>query len=95
MSYGRINAITFVSEQAADEVQAQYVTTAPDSFREATLLTFVRTGPTTASLTSVYPDKAAFDRSATIRAERMQENKDKMQAVEMSEGDVALVFNRG
>ena len=94
MSYARINAITFVSEQAADDVQAQYVTTAPDSFPEATLLTFARTGPTTAAPTSVYPDKAAFDRSASVRAERMQENKDKMQAGEMSEGDVALVLSR-
>ncbi|MAW51980.1 MAG: hypothetical protein CME01_04065 [Geminicoccus sp.] len=94
MSYARINSMTFVSPEAADAVQEQYVGTAPTSFTEATLLTFVRTGPTTASLTSVYPDRAAFDRSAPIRQERMASNKDKIANVEMSEGDVALVHSK-
>lgn len=90
MSYARINTMTFVSPEAADTLEAQYVETAPGSFTEATLLTFVRTGPTTASLTSVYPDKAAFDRSAPIRAERMKANEELIASVEMTEGDVRL-----
>ena len=44
MSYARINTMTFVSAEAADTMQAQYAETAPSSFTEATLLTFVRTG---------------------------------------------------
>ncbi|MDA8603898.1 hypothetical protein N9M21_05730 [Alphaproteobacteria bacterium] len=91
MSYARINTMTFVSAEAADTMQAQYAETAPSSFTEATLLTFVRTGPTTASLTSVYPDRAAFDRSAPVREARMGENRALIAAVEMTEGEVALV----
>ena len=90
MSYARINTMTFVSTEAADALEAQYVETAPESFPEATLLTFVRTGPKTASLTSVYPNKAAFDRSAPIRADRMKANERLIASVEMAEGDVRL-----
>ena len=94
MSYARINTMTFVSPEAADTLEAQYVETAPESFTEATLLTFVRTGPTTASLTSVYPDKEAFDRSAPIRAERMKANEGLVASVEMTEGDVRLCHTK-
>ncbi len=94
MSYARINTMTFVSPEAADTLEAQYVETAPGSFTEATLLTFVRTGPTTASLTSVYPDKEAFDHSAPIRAERMKANEGLIASVEMTEGDVRLCHTK-
>jgi len=67
MAYARINTITFTSEEAADELQAIYASTAPAGFPEALLLVSVRTGPLTASLTSIYEDKAAFDRSAEER----------------------------
>jgi len=95
MSYARINSMTFTSEKAADTIQAKYSSTAPIGFPEAELLTFVRTGPLTASLTSIYPDKAAFDRSADERTLRMKENKDLIKSVETEEGEVAFVhFNK-
>ncbi len=48
MTYARINTITFASEEAADELQANYASTAPAGFPEAQLLVSVRTGPLTA-----------------------------------------------
>ena len=38
MAYARINTITFSSEEAADELQANYASTAPEGFPEAQLL---------------------------------------------------------
>jgi len=60
MSYVRMNYLEYVSEEAADELEAQYVQNAPINFPDATALVFLRTGPTTASLTSVYPDQATL-----------------------------------
>jgi len=91
MSYARINNITFISEKFGDKIQANYCATAPSGFPEAEILTFVRTGPLTASLTSIYPDKAAYDRSADERKKRMAGNQEMIANVDMQEGDVALV----
>ena len=94
MNYACINTLTFSSEESGDTIQSQYAKTAPTEFNEALLLTFVRTGPLTASLTSIYPDKEAFDRSAPIRKERMKANKDLISGVYVSEGSVALMHVR-
>ena len=67
MSYVRMNYFEYISEQAADELEAHYVQNAPDNFPDATALVFLRTGPKTASLTSVYPDKATFEKAADQR----------------------------
>ena len=64
------------------------------SYARINTMTFVRTGPTTASLTSVYPNKEAFDRSAPIRAERMKANEGLIASVEMTEGDVRLCHTK-
>ena len=90
MAYARINTITFTSEEAADELQAIYASTAPAGFPEAQLLVSVRTGPITASLTSIYEDKAAFDRSAEERTKRMAVNGHLMDGVVVEEGEVTL-----
>ena len=90
MTYARINTITFASEEAADELQANYASTAPTGFPEALLLVSVRTGPLTASLTSIYEDKAAFDRSAEERKKRMTANGHLMKDVVVEEGEVTL-----
>ena len=90
MAYARINTITFTSEEAADELQAIYASTAPAGFPEAQLLVSVRTGPITASLTSIYEDKAAFDRSAEERTKRMAANGHLMDGVVVEEGEVTL-----
>ena len=90
MTYARINTITFASEAAADELQASYASRAPAGFPEALLLVSVRTGPLTASLTSIYEDKAAFDRSAEERTKRMEANGHLMDGVIVEEGEVTL-----
>ena len=94
MTYARINTITFASEAAADELQANYASTAPAWFPEALLLVSVRTGPLTASLTSIYEDKAAFDRSAEDRTKRMAANGHLMDGVIVEEGEVTLFHTK-
>ena len=94
MAYARINTITFTSEVAADELQAIYASTAPAGFPEAQLLVSVRTGPITASLTSIYEDKAAFDRSAEERTKRMAANGHLIHGVVVEEGEVTLFHTK-
>ena len=94
MIYARINTITFASEAAADELQANYASTGPAGFPEALLLVSVRTGPLTASLTSIYEDKAAFDRSAEERTKRMAANGHLIDGVIVEEGEVTLFHTK-
>ena len=94
MAYARINTITFSSEEAADELEANYASTAPTGFPEAQLLVAVRTGPLTASLTSIYEDKATFDRSADERSRRMKVNGHLMDLVDVQEGEVSLFYTK-
>ena len=94
MAYARINTITFTSEEAADELQAIYASTAPAGFPEAQLLVSVRTGLITASLTSIYEDKAAFDRSAEERTKRMAANGHLIHGVVVEEGEVTLFHTK-
>jgi hypothetical protein len=94
MTYARINTITFASEAAAVELQANYASTAPAGFPEAQLLVSVRTGPLTASLTSIYEDKAAFDRSAEERTKRMAANGHLIHGVVVEEGEVTLFHTK-
>jgi hypothetical protein len=53
MSYVRMNYFEYISEKAGDELEAHYIKNAPANFPDATVLVFLRTSPTTASLTSV------------------------------------------
>ena len=94
MTYARINTITFTSEAAADKLQANYASTAPAGFPDALLLVSVRTGPLTASLTSIYEDKSAFDRSAEERTKRMAANGHLMDGVVVEEGEVTLFHTK-
>jgi hypothetical protein len=84
----------FTSEEAADELQTHYASTAHEGFPEAKLLVAVRTDPLTASLTSIYEDKAAFDRSAEERTKRMAANGHLMDDVVVEEGEVTLFHIR-
>jgi len=89
-----MNYIEFVSENAANELQDNYVETAPSGFLGASILTFLRTGAITATLTSVYPSREAFEASAIERKKRMSIHADKIQAVRIEEGEAALAFTR-
>ena len=60
-------------------------------FPEAEILLAVTTGDASAVLTSVYPDKDAFDRSAAARAARGEANQDKIKGeIVVHEGEVTL-----
>ena len=57
MSYTRMNYIEYVSEEIADELEKQYTVNGPTNFPDALCLVFLRTGPTTATLTNFYLPK--------------------------------------
>ena len=94
MSYVRMNYFEYVSEQAADELEAHYAQNAPNNFPDATALVFLRTGPKTASLTSVYPDKATFEKAAAQRKKGIAGVADKIKDVRLEEGQAALALIR-
>jgi hypothetical protein len=52
-----MNYIEYASKDIADELEKAYTVNGPKNFPDALCLVFLRTGPTTASLTSVYPSK--------------------------------------
>ncbi len=94
MSYVRMNYIEYVTKGVADEMEARYVSVAAGRFPEATVLVFLRTGATTASLCSIYPDKDACDRATGERKKRMSSNADKIKSVSTEEGEAALASVR-
>ena len=91
MSYTRMNYIEYVSEEIADELEKQYSVNGPKNFPDALCLVFLRTGPTTATLTSVYPSKETYDRATEQRKKAMKSNEGKIKSVKAEEG-IASTF---
>ena len=91
MSYTRMNYIEYVSEEIADELEKQYTVNGPKNFPDALCLVFLRTGPTTATLTSVYPSKETYDHATEQRKKAMKSNKGKIKFLETEEG-IASTF---
>ena len=94
MSYVRMNYFEYISEEAADELEAHYIKNAPKNFPDATALVFLRTGPTTASLTSIYPNKDTFEKSAAQRKKGIAGVADKIKNVHLEEGEASLALMR-
>ena len=94
MSYVRMNYFEYISEEAADELEAHYIKNAPKNFPDATALVFLRTGPTTASLTSIYPNKDAFEKAAAQRKKGIAGVADKIKNVRLEEGEASLALMR-
>ena len=94
MSYVRMNYFEYISEEAADELEAHYIKNAPKNFPDATALVFLRTGPTTASLTSIYPNKDTFEKSAAQRKKGIAGVADKIKNVSLEEGEASLALMR-
>ena len=94
MSYVRMNYFEYISEEAADELEAHYIKNAPKNFPDATALVFLRTGPTTASLTSIYPNKDTFEKSAAQRKKGIAGVADKIKNVRSEEGEASLALMR-
>jgi hypothetical protein len=67
-----MNYIDYVSEEIADELEKHYTVNGPKNFPDALCSVFLRTGPTTATLTSVYPSKEAYDRATEQRKKAMK-----------------------
>ena len=94
MSYVRMNYFEYISKDAGDELEAHYIKTAPKNFPDATALVFLRTGPTTASLTSIYPNKDAFEKAASQRKKGIAGVADKIKNVRLEEGEASLALMR-
>ena len=94
MSYVRMNYFEYISKEAGDELEAHYIKNAPKNFPDATALVFLRTGPTTASLTSIYPNKDAFEKAAAQRKKGIAGVADKIKNVRSEEGEASLALMR-
>ena len=94
MSYVRMNYFEYISEVAGDELEAHYIKNAPKNFPDATALVFLRTSPTTASLTSIYPNKDTFEKSAAQRKKGIAGVADKIKNVRLEEGEASLALLR-
>jgi len=91
MSYTRMNYIEYVSEEIADELEKHYTVNGPKNFPDALCLVFLRTGPTTATLTSVYPSKETYDRATEKRKKAIRSHEGKIKSVKTEEG-IASTF---
>ena len=95
MSYARINMIEFNSTEDAKIFADDYAANAAAEFPEAEILLAVTTGVASAVLTSVYPDKDAFDRSAVARTARGEANQNKIKGeIVVHEGEVTLCHTK-
>ena len=94
MSYVRMNYFEYISEEAGDELEAHYIKNAPKNFPDATALVFLRTSPTTASLTSIYPNKDTFEKAAAQRKKGIAGVADKIKNVRSEEGEASLALLR-
>ena len=94
MSYVRMNYFEYISKDAGDELEAHYIKNAPKNFPDATALVFLRTGPTTASLTSIYPNKDAFEKAAAQRKKSIAGVASKIKNVRLEEGEASLALIR-
>ena len=91
MSYTRMNYIEYASKDITDELEKAYAVNGPKNFPDALCLVFLRTGPTTASLTSVYPSKESYERATEQRKKSMKSHEDKIISVRAEEG-IASTF---
>ena len=91
MSYTRMNYIEYTSKDIADELEKAYTVNGPENFPDALCLVFLRTGPTTASLTYVYPSKESYERATEQRKKSMKKNEGKIISVRAEEG-IASTF---
>ncbi len=94
MSYVRMNYFEYISKEAGDELEAHYIKNAPKNFPDATALVFLITGPTTASLTSIYPNKDTFEKAAAQRKKGIAGVSDKIKNVRLEEGEASLALMR-
>ena len=91
MRYTRMNFIEDASKDIAEELEKAYTVNGPKNFPDALCLVFLRTGPTTASLTSVYPSKESYERATEQRKKSMKKNEGKIISVRAEEG-IASTF---
>ena len=94
MSYCRTTLVEFNSEKDADEAQADYSKNAPSEFPEAEILLSTQTGPTSAVVTSVYPDEETAEKATATRIAYLEKTAHRMKNTEMHQGEVILKLVR-
>ena len=90
MSYCRTTIVEFNSEKLADEASSDYSKNAPSEFPDAEILLFSRTGPTSAVVTSVYPDRDLSIQAAAARKSRMDKAAHRRKSADIFQGEVIL-----
>ena len=90
MSYCRTTIVEFNSEKDANEASADYSKNAPSEFPDAEILLFTRTGPLSALVSSVYPDKETAKKATAARNARMEKAAHRRKSTEMHQGEVIL-----
>ena len=94
MSIARITTVKMDSKEAADDQTQGYVQNAPSEFPDAEILLFTRTGPTSAVVISVYPDKEISIQASAARKARMDKAAHRRKSAEMHQGEVILKLVR-
>ena len=94
MNYCRTTIVEFNSEELADEAGADYSKNAPSEFPEAEILLFIRTGPTTAVVSSVYPSEEISKQANAARNARMDKAVHRRKSAEVHQGKVILKLIR-
>ena len=90
MSYCRTTIVEFNSEKDANEASADYSKNAPSEFPDAEILLFTRTGPLSALVSSVYPDKETAKKATAARNARMEKAAHRRKSFEMHQGELIL-----
>ena len=94
MSICRITLFEYNSEEDADELVAHYRENASSNFPDAEILICTRTGPTTAVMNSVCPDKETADNAMAARKSAIKGHGEKIKNFETHQGEVTLALVR-
>ena len=94
MSYCRTTLIKYRSEEDADELISKYKTYASSDFPDAEILLCTRTSPTSAVMTSLYPNKEMADRAMATRKPILKDakSKAKITSMETHEGEASSLL---
>ena len=88
--YSNVDMFEFHDEEKANEWIRWYNREGPIGFSEAEVLLFVRTGPTSGLILSVYPDDNARQAGSEVRQKFQAQQGDYVREITVFEGDVEM-----
>lgn len=92
MSVARITMVDYISEEAADEFEAQYQILCPKMIPEADAFVLVRTGPISGLSLAIYKSEALAEETMPKRAEMLAQCPDSIKDMFHLEGPVSLHY---